>query len=113
METRKFTDYAGDDMWIAENDEPEHPGAMIDTNVQGAAPSFCVEPHRLAEVVAALYEAAGQPVPDLPVIHDQAEVERLAQLLGVALVGARSIDACRGYAYELLEHGVRLPEATP
>lgn len=62
---------------------------------------------------SAWHEVAGQPVPDLPVIHDQADVESLAKLLHQIRTSRRAdwsdLDVARG----LLEHGVRLPEVTP
>lgn len=117
---RKFTDYAGDDLWISDSDEPEHPGAMLNTNPKGTGAAFCVAPHKLAEVVTAMYETARQSVPDLPVIHDQAEVKRLTGRLRLALsnadrsaAGGMPLTVVEGMARELLAHGVRLPETTP
>jgi hypothetical protein len=48
-------------------------------------PGFGVPAHRLAEFTRALYAAAGQPVPDLPVIYDPATVGELAADLADAL----------------------------
>lgn len=87
--------------------------AAVDTDPEGTADVFYVHAHELAEVVAAMYEAAGQPVPVLPVIHDQAEVESLATLLHFARenishgFGEHDVKVAR----VLLAHGVRLPEA--
>ncbi len=44
-----------------------------------------VPAHRLAEFCGALYQAAGQPVPDLPVIADPALIDALVADLGTAL----------------------------
>lgn len=60
--------------------------AFVDPGT-GADPSFYVPAHRLAEFTRALYAAAGQVVPDLPVIYDPATVDALAKDLQYAIDG--------------------------
>lgn len=68
-----FTDPAGAEMRI----EPS--AVRPDTAWLTTDDDILVPAHRLAEFTRALWSAAGQPVPDLPVIYDPALVEALAR----------------------------------
>lgn len=82
------TDYSGDRLAIAPSDEPEHDGAVLSIAGGAARPvCVCVAPHHLAAVVTAMYQAAGQPVPDLPDIPDPAHVSALARDLHDLICG--------------------------
>lgn len=119
MEPYEFTDYAGDRLRVRPRLDLPEAAAVIETTFRDTEDGqpVVVPAHRLAEVVAAMYEAAGQPVPDLPVIHDEAQVVSLASLIGSALSGAcrdaghLPVSAYADAARALLSHGVRLPEA--
>lgn len=110
---KRFTDHAGDVLEVRSSGDGD---AVLDVDPDQSATAVFVPAHRLAAVVAAMYEAAGQPVPVLPVIHDQAEVNRLAVLIHEARdcnCGAPPAGVDLLQARYLLAHGVRLPEATP
>lgn len=110
----KFTDYTGDELVICPG-RTDHAEAVIEVNPRESKGSVAVPAHRLAEVVAAMYEAAGQPVPVLPVIHDEREVSWVATLLAESrnrVAGTPPSVADKSDAAYLLAHGVRLPEAT-
>jgi hypothetical protein len=114
-----FSDYVGDTLAIRPQPEDFGPGVIIETiyghEKDGAA--VFVPPHKLAEVTAALWRAAGQEVPELPVIHDEAAVRGLGRLLDYARNGTMGSTTpvpawASAQARILLAHGVTLPEVT-
>ena len=114
MEPYRFTDAFSDVLEVRAH--PDYPGtAIIDVDPDNSAVDVHVPAHRLAVVVTAMYEKAGQPAPDLPDIYDEAEVERLAKLVHYAEYGVIGSPSAvhRQMARTLLAHGVRLPEVTP
>lgn len=58
--------------------------AVVSVSAYGEGVTIGVPAHRLAEFCGALYQAAGQPVPDLPVIHDPALIDSFAAELSKA-----------------------------
>lgn len=70
-----FKDADGTDVWFKPS--ADHPDAAAVVSLYSET---CIVPaHRLAEFTRALYAAAGQPVGNLPAIHDPALVEALAR----------------------------------
>ena len=118
MDLYRHTDWAGATLAIHPATARENT-ASVDTNPDGGADPVHVPAHKLAEVTAALYTAAGQPVPDLPVICDAAEVERLAELIHFARCVSTDVStdvrnsACRQEARVLLARGVTAPPEKP
>lgn len=64
-----------------------------------------VPAHRLAEFCGAVYESAGQPVPDLPAIYDPATVSDLSRDMNYALHGTSNPDGYEMQARVLLSLG--------
>lgn len=105
-----YTDPDGCTVWIRPSADLDN-AAFADSGRDGDL-GFRVPAHRLAEFCRALYAAAGQPYPDLPVIHDPAAVDALARDLLYAIEGT----ICGGqtaryqeYAATLLAAGWRKP----
>lgn len=67
---------------------------------------FAVPNYRLAEVTRAMWAAAGEVAPDLPVIYDPALVEELARDLSRFSDGTKPYGT---YAQKLLDAGWRKP----
>lgn len=106
MKTYVYQDDSGDEMRVYSPD-----GCHASVSV--SADNAYIPAHRLAEVVTAMYEAAGQPAPDLPDIPDAEQVKALASLLHFARHGTHADTlAFRAEARVLLAHGVTVPEVT-
>lgn len=105
-----YRDQDGDEIRVSPG-ENSGEAFVSAVNQQGERRSVIIPAHALREVVGAMYEAAGQPVPDLPVIHDEADVKSLAGLIHFACEGARSHSTSNDQriARVLLAHGVTLP----
>lgn len=97
-----FKDADGTDVWFKPS--ADHPDAAAVVSLYSET---CIVPaHRLAEFTRALYAAAGQPVPDLPVIYDPATVAGLAKdLAGWFEAGMNDEE----FARALLDAGWRKP----
>lgn len=111
MSYPRWTDYTGDVLEIRPalfNVEPEGHAAVIDLDPDGAGVPFVAAAHQLRGIVTALYESADLPVPDLPIIPADGDVEALAKLLATTLRG-ESPASYKQWAIKLLVHGVRLP----
>lgn len=101
----------GDGARVRIGESADHPhAAFVDPDTDRG---FCVPAHRLAELTRALYAAAGQPAPDLPVIHDPELVRDLAKDLLYALEGTShgrpGAARYEGNARTLLSLGWRKP----
>jgi hypothetical protein len=112
MEPYLYTDESGDSVAIRPDASTDLGRALVDCDPSGSHPPVAVPAHELARFTAALYEAAGQPAPDLPVIPDQAELHRLAEVIRYAITGTSGAGSPieLRYARVLLAHGVRCPE---
>lgn len=76
-----YTDPNGQPLHV--RDSADHsPGAYL---VPGSFDGFAVPAHRLAEFTGYLYQAAGQPVPDLPQIQDPEAIDLMVTSLAHAL----------------------------
>jgi hypothetical protein len=104
MERWRYTDQDGEVMTIKPSQFESATAVLEDHG------GIHVPAHRLAEVVTALYQAAGQDVPDLPVIHDEAQVCLLATLLCESRNRSVPHRSDKDDARYLLAHGVTLPE---
>jgi len=102
-----LTDADGD--WLAVEDVEDVAGSARVTATPGGA---YVRAHEVAGVCAALYEAIGELVPDLPAIPDPDELGRLAKILHYAGNGTAGAPgtADLNIARVLLAHGVQCPE---
>lgn len=97
---RTYTDPDGQAVDIRESRD-HTPGAYVEHYGSGIA----IPAHRLAEFVGDLYQAVGQPVPDLPVIHDPKLINSLAAELSKAF--DRHGNDFRAVADTLLADGYR------
>jgi hypothetical protein len=112
MSEYRFTDSCG--AALAIRPAPWPGAAAVDCDPDGAGLAVFVPAHRLAEVVTALYEAAGQEAPDLPDIRDQAQVTVLARCLRVAFGHVIVTDgAAMRAARSLLDQGVTFTGTGP
>lgn len=98
-----YTDPDGERLGIRESANGDGAVLVPVTDANG----WLVPPHRLAEVTRALWAAAGQVVPDLPVIYDPATVDALAADLQNSWHGAP--DTWADQARLLLDAGWRKP----
>ncbi len=100
---KTYTDPDGQNMRI--RDSADHaPGALL----RPLSENIIVPAHRLAEFCGSLYQAAGQPVPDLPVIADPAMVDELTAITSRHFREADNIQAVhRAAALDLLAAGWR------
>lgn len=98
----KYTDPAGSQMLIRKSLDKEN-SAYLRALAEGVA----VPAHRLAEFTRALWAAAGQVVPDLPVIYDPEHVEALSKDIHYALHGTSNPDGYQAPAVVLLSLGWR------
>lgn len=112
MSYPRWTDYTGDVLEIRAGALPDHSdAAVIDLDPDGGGTPFFIAAHELRGIVAALCDAAGQPAPEMPLIPDPEELNRLAKLIHYAINGTvGSTSLADQYAGVLLAHGVRLPE---
>lgn len=102
----------GDGAQVRIGESADHPhAAFVDPGRDGDL-GFHVPAHRLAEFTRALYAAAGQPVPDLPVIWHPQLVSELARDLLYAVEGTSGGPGAARYeqkACALLALGWRKP----
>lgn len=78
-----YTDPDGQQIHVRESADHKPGAYLVPVDDDG----WAIPAHRLAEFCGALYEAAGQPVPDLPQIPDPALLTDLAMDLHAASHG--------------------------
>jgi hypothetical protein len=101
-----FIDADGIDVWVRPSADHENT-ALVSTYSE----SFAVRAHELAGFTRAVWAAAKQPPPDLPVIHDPAAVEELTADLKAQLDEDGDVE-CISWpvvASRLLDAGWRKP----
>lgn len=116
MKLHEFADYSGDRLKIHSYPNREHVAVLEIIAVgEGAGTTVHIPPHELAAIVTKMYRACDQPAPVLPVIHDEAQVEALSDIVvDVRGTVSSSMPVAmyhREFALALLARGVRLDVA--
>lgn len=106
MDEYRYTDDSGDILAVRQGMNDYIGSAMVDCDPDGGGAAVAVPAHALADVVTAMYVAAGQDAPPLPLIADDNGQGALERLLADLSVTGDTRDPAT-LAAALIDHGWR------